>query len=121
MRKLSTVMAAVTFLGLGSGLVLADPYGTWKRPNGETAQVYTCGGKLCCKITKGAQVGFEMCHGMTKTGTDTWEGAAMKHPEAPLAFMTFNGTVTYSGSEFSIKGCAMGQSFCDAEKWDKIK
>jgi uncharacterized protein (DUF2147 family) len=120
MKILSTVIATVTFLGLGSGLVLADPNGTWKRPNGETAQVYSCGGKLCCKITQGVQVGFEMCHNMTKTGADTWEGAGMKHPEMP-GFMTFNGTVSYSGSSLSIKGCAIGQSFCDAETWVKIK
>jgi len=119
MRKLSTVMAATIFLGLGSGLVLAEPNGTWKRPNGDTAQMYSCGGKLCCKITKGAMPGFEMCHGMTKTGTDTWQGAGMKHPEMP-GFMTFNGTVTHSGSTLSIKGCAIGQVVCDAETWTKM-
>ncbi|MCC0006122.1 MAG: hypothetical protein H6872_13670 [Methylobacteriaceae bacterium] len=54
---------------------------------------------------------------MTKTGA-SWQGANMKHPSMP-GIMTFNGTVTFSASGLSIKGCAVGQSMCDAENWTK--
>jgi uncharacterized protein (DUF2147 family) len=120
MKKLWMIATAVGFIGLSNGQVWADPDGSWKRPNGETAEVYTCQGKLCCKITKGVQPGFEMCNSMSKTATNTWAGDGMKHPEMP-GFMTFNGTVTYSGSTLNIKGCALGQAFCDDETWTKLR
>jgi len=121
MKKLWMIALAVGFIGLSNGQVwAADPDGSWKRPNGETAEVYTCQGKLCCKITKGVQPGFEMCNSMSKTATNTWAGDGMKHPEMP-GFMTFNGTVTYSGSTLNIKGCALGQAFCDDETWTKLR
>ena len=120
MKRLWLIAIAATFIGLSNGQASADPEGVWQRPNGEIAQFYKCDGKLCCKIAKGATPGFEMCHGMAKTGKDMWQGSGMKHPEMP-GFMTFNGTVALSGSSLSIKGCAIGQVFCDAETWTKIK
>jgi uncharacterized protein (DUF2147 family) len=44
----------------------------------------------------------------------------MKHPSMP-GFMTFNGSVSVSASSLSIKGCAVGQSMCDAETWTRVK
>lgn len=120
MKSLWTIAVAAIFVAFSYGAVLADPEGTWKRPNNDIAQFYKCSGKLCCKITKGAVSGFEMCHGMTKTGDNVWQGGGMKHPEMP-GFMTFNGTVTLTGSTLSIKGCAVGQVFCDAETWTKVR
>ena len=101
------------------GVAQADPNGTWKRPNGDIVQVSTSGG-LRCRIVKGSQTGFEMCHGMAKTGASSWAGSKMKHPDMP-GIMTFNGTVTESGASISIKGCAIGQSLCDAETWSRVK
>ncbi len=92
--------------------------GDYRRPNGDEARVSVNGGKLYCKITSGKQAGFEMCHGMEKTGANSWQGANMKHPSMP-GVMTFNGTVTTTGSGLSIKGCAIGQSMCDAENWTR--
>ena len=88
--------------------------GDYKRPNGDAARVSVNGGKLYCKITSVAQAGFEMCHGMDKTGREILAGAQIKHPTMP-GMMTFNGTVTVTSSGLSIKGCAVGQSMCDAE------
>ncbi len=112
-------------LGLAGALISAsaagaDETGFYKRPNGDRAQVSINGGKLYCKIVEGSQPGFEMCHGMNKTGANTWQGAEMKHPSMP-GFMTFNGTVTFDAGGMSIKGCAVGQSMCDAENWTRIK
>ncbi len=88
--------------------------GDYLRKGSQTIKVFTSGGKLFCKRKSD---GFEMCHGMKKAG-NVWKGGNMKHPDMP-GFMTFNGTVTFSGAGLSIKGCAIGESFCDAEKWKK--
>lgn len=111
-------------MAVAAGLFLAAPAGAaesgmYKRPNGDPVQVSIRGGKLYCTITSGQRAGFEMCHGMAKKG-GSWQGANMKHPGMP-GFMTFNGTVTFSGSGLSIKGCAVGQSMCDSERWAKAK
>lgn len=111
----------VVFAGLvgvfAAGDVRADPSGSWKRPNGDMVQVSNAGGKLSCKIMKGSKPGFEMCNGMTGSGS-FWKGSGMKHPDMP-GFMTFNGTVQVSGSTLSIKGCAIGESLCDSETWSR--
>ena len=107
----ASVAAALTTQAMAQ-----DISGTYSRPNGDTAVVSMQGGKLFCKITAGKRVGFEMCHGMTETGPDVWQGAAMKHPSMP-GFMTFNGTVSPTKTGLRIKGCAMGQAMCDAESW----
>ena len=104
--------AAVGVIGLGftaCAARAAEVVGDYKRPNGDAARVSINDGKLYCKITTGAQAGFEMCHGMDKTGANVWQGSKMKHPTMP-GMMTFNGTVTVTASGISIKGCAIGQS-----------
>lgn len=96
-----------------------DPSGIWKRPNGDTVQVTSGGGKLMCQITNGDRSGFEMCNGMSGGG-NAWRGTAMKHPDMP-GFMSFNGTVAVAGTTLSIKGCAIGQSMCDSETWSRVR
>ena len=121
MRSVNFAVAfAVALIGLSHPAAAAEPSGTWVRPNDEVAQVSQHGGRLYCKIVTGKSPGFEMCHGMTKSGDDTWQGSAMKHPEMP-GFMTFNGTVTVQAASLSIKGCAIGQMMCDAETWTRKK
>jgi uncharacterized protein (DUF2147 family) len=92
--------------------------GRWVRPKGGTVQVTNSGGKLYGKIIDGKLAGFEMFNGMGKSGAGVWQGSAMKHPDMP-GFMTFNGTVTISGDTMTVKGCAIGQSMCDAETWSR--
>ena len=104
--------AAVTAPAFAAGVE-----GNWTRKNGDTVVASVKGGKLYCKITKGSKPGFEMCNGMAESG-GKWTGKKMKHPKMP-GFMTFNGTVTVSGNSLSIKGCAVGQSACDAETWTR--
>ena len=118
--KTETKILAALLLFAAPAAAFADPAGNWTRPNGEIASFYKCDGKLCCKIAEGKSPGFEMCNGMAQTGPDEWQGGGMKHPEMP-GFMTFNGTVTLSGTSLSIKGCAIGQMLCDAETWTKVK
>lgn len=118
-RFLGMAGVAALVVGVATGQAMADPSGTWKRPNGDTVQVVAGGGKLMCKIVKGSKPGFEMCNGMTGGGV-TWKGAGMKHPDMP-GFMTFNGTVAVSGASLSIKGCAIGESMCDQETWTRAK
>jgi len=96
----------------------SEAAGSYTRPNGDKVKVSVDGGKLYCKIVSGSQTGFEMCHGMSKTGADTWQGGNMKHPSMP-GMMTFNGTVVVASSGLSIKGCAIGQSMCDSEDWKR--
>lgn len=114
-------MAVLALAGTaaGGGPAQADPSGLWKRPNGETVQVTSGGGKLMCRITKGKKAGFEMCNGMGGIGS-AWRGSEMKHPDMP-GFMSFNGTVAVAGNSLSIKGCAIGQSMCDSETWTRVK
>jgi len=88
--------------------------GTYIR-KGKEVKVFTKGGRLYCRRSDG----FEMCNGMKKSGSK-WIGGNMKHPDMP-GFMTFNGTVTIGSSSLHIKGCAIGQSMCDAENWKKKK
>jgi len=114
---IATILTSTIAISTGAA---ADPTGSWKRPNGDAVEVYMCGGKLCGKITSGSQIGFEMLHGMSKTGGSTWQGANMKHPDMP-SVMTFNGTATQSGDRLEVKGCAIGESLCDAEQWTRSK
>ncbi len=95
-------------------------YGKWKRPDGSVALVSACGGKLCGHLVSGPQTGYEMFHGMAKTGPDKWQGNQMKNPSAP-GFMTFNGTAVLSGNTLSVQGCAIGQSMCGHENWTRTK
>ena len=93
--------------------------GNYARPNGDPVEVYECGGLLCGRINGGERNGFEMLHGMSATGANEWQGSQMKHPAMP-GFMTFNGTVTVvEGGALSVRGCAVGQAFCDAEVWQR--
>lgn len=120
-RIYRAALALVGLFALGFAALparAAEIAGDYKRPNGDETRVSVSGGKLYCKITSGKQAGFEMCHGMEKTGANSWQGANMKHPSMP-GMMTFNGTVTATGSGLSIKGCAIGQSMCDAESWTR--
>ncbi len=97
----------------------ASPWGKWKRPNGDIARVYQCGGGMCGVIEKGKRKGFVMFKGIKKQGK-AWKGD-MKHPEMP-GFMTFNGTVTMVGANrLKVQGCAIGNSMCDAETWTRVK
>ncbi|HMT14965.1 MAG TPA: DUF2147 domain-containing protein [Aestuariivirga sp.] len=114
------VMWGIAALAFTAGTALADgPQGTWKRQNGDTVKALVSNGKLYCKIVSGSKPGFEMCHGMAGSG-NTWAGGAMKHPSMP-GFMTFNGSVSVSGNSLSIKGCAVGKSMCDSERWSRVK
>lgn len=116
-RMVCARVVSVVALSLMAGAACAAESGTYRRPNGDIVKVTNSGGKLFCKITAGERAGFEMCHGMTKTG-GSWQGANMKHPS--MTIMTFNGTVTFTNAGLRIKGCAIGQSMCDAESWAKV-
>jgi len=113
-------LATVCLAGLAAAASAQEAPGSYKRPNGDTVRVSVSGGKLYCQIVAGTQPGFEMCHGMAKTGANVWQGAEMKHPSMP-GIMTFNGTVTVSPASLTIKGCAVGQSMCDSETWSRRK
>jgi len=112
---LATAVAAFVLMAIANTSAFAVG-GDYIRKGSQTIKVATKGGRLYC--TRKSD-GFEMCHGMTKQGK-AWKGGNMKHPDMP-GLMTFNGTVTFSGSGLSIKGCAVGQSMCDAENWKKKK
>ena len=120
MRVHRLAFAAAFVIGGVSVAHADEAAGTYKRPNGDPVRVSVNGGKLYCQITGGKQAGFEMCHGMAKTGANTWQGSGMKHPSMP-GFMTFNGTVTVTPASLTIKGCAVGQSMCDSETWARQK
>jgi len=109
-------LAGVLAMLIAAPAFAAGPEGQWKRPNGDTVTATVSGGKLYCKITAGSKPGFEMCNGMTESG-GSWTGKKMRHPS--MTIMSFNGTVTVSGNTLSIKGCAVGQSMCDSEKWSR--
>ncbi len=89
--------------------------GDYLRKEKDIINVFVKDGKLFCNR---AEDKFEMCHGMVKEGDD-WKGREMKHPDMP-GFMTFNGTVTITDTNLTIKGCAVGNSMCDTEVWTKI-
>ncbi|MFZ1682243.1 MAG: hypothetical protein WAT70_14575 [Rhizobiaceae bacterium] len=113
-RALSVAVVAAL---AAPALAAEDVEGRWLRPNGDVVVAAVADGKLACHIDTGSRPGFEMCHGMVRQG-DAWTGSGMKHPEMP-GFMTFNGTVVVFGDELKIKGCAIGQAFCDSETWTR--
>jgi len=113
--KFALVAFAFLFVGLWSHEAAAVG-GTYLRKGSQKIKVWVSGGKLYCRRKSD---GFEMCHGMTKSGSK-WKGGNMKHPDMP-GFMTFNGTVTFGATSLHIKGCAIGQSMCDAENWTLSK
>lgn len=115
----SKLVVFASFLGLAALTSLpaaaAGPDGIYTRPNGTTAKVWTCGGKLCATVQESK---FSMfLSGIAPAGDGVWKGD-MKHPDMP-GFMTFNGTVKTTAKGLSVQGCAMGQSMCDAEAWTK--
>ncbi len=117
-----SIIASATAMLLSMGIFAgsasaASPYGTWKRPNGTTAKVWKCGGKMCAKVISGKNAGFTMFRGLKKTGGNVWKGD-MKHPKMGTLF-TFNGTVKLRGRSMSVNGCMIGGSMCDAETWRK--
>lgn len=67
---------------------------------------------FCTRVSDG----YEMCNGMTKRDDGTWKGKKMKHPDMPR-WMSFNGTVTFTGGGLDIKGCTLG--ICDSESWTR--
>ena len=112
-KRIVAMLAAFLVTGIYAGAANAE--GMYLRKGKDKIKVATKGGKLYC--TRQSD-GFEMCNGMTKQ-SGQWKGGSMKHPDMP-GFMTFNGTVTMSGSSLSIKGCAIGESMCDSETWKKM-
>lgn len=117
--RMALIVAGALALAAPVAAAPAGLAGLYKRPNGETAQVTVEGGKLYCKIMHGVAEGFEMCNGMALANGDSWQGRSMKHPEMP-DFMTFTGTVTRTDIGLAVKGCAVGQSMCDLEKWVRM-
>lgn len=116
MRLLKFAALALCFAIVGAYSLPAEAAGgMYLRKGKDKIKVSVSGGKLYCRRVSD---GFEMCHGMTKSG-NKWVGSRMKHPDMP-GFMSFNGTVVMSGSTLHIKGCAIGQSMCDAETWKKM-
>ena len=119
-RATLTLSAAAVTVGLLAAPALAaEPWGKWKRPGGDIAKVWKCGGGMCGSIVSGKKKGFVMFKGIKKQGK-AWKGN-MKHPNMP-SFMTFNGTVTMLGAnKLKVQGCAIGNSMCDAEVWARVK
>ncbi len=114
-KSVLTLLAAA-----GISVAIAGPAGAmgeYLRKETDKINVYVKEGKLFCTR---ASDNFEMCYGMEQENEgDEWKGSKMKHPDMP-GFMTFNGTVTFSDSGLTIKGCAAGNSMCDTEMWTKI-
>ena len=102
-------LAAAVFLA-GAGMAGAE---TYVREGSQEISVVDKGGKLYCTRVSD---GYEMCNGMTKQQDGSWKGKKMKHPDMPK-WMSFNGTVVFTASGLSIKGCAVGM--CDSEAWAK--
>ena len=118
-KALFAAVIAASGLALAGQAIAASPWGKWKRPNGDIAKVWKCGGGMCGAIEKGKRKGFVMFKGIKKAG-NVWKGD-MKHPDMP-GFMTFNGTVKLlSANKLKVQGCAIGQSMCDAETWVRVK
>lgn len=109
MKKIA--MAALA-LSLAAGAAQAEVM-TYLRKGGQEIRVSTDGGKLMCTRVSD---GFEMCNGMTEMSPGVWKGPKMKHPEMPK-FMTFKGTVVFSGDKLKIQGCILGGGVCDSEVW----
>jgi uncharacterized protein (DUF2147 family) len=101
-----------------SAQTMADILGNYTRPNGDSVLVADCNGLLCGHLTSGNKTGMEMLHGMESATPGEWRGNRMKHPSMP-GFMTFNGTVTVVEGNLSVRGCAIGEAFCDAEIWTR--
>ena len=110
-------MKTIALGGLTAGIALAfatvagaDAY---IREGTQEINVVDKGGRLYCTR---ASDGYEMCNGMTKQSDGSWKGKKMKHPDMPK-WMSFNGTVIFTASGLSTKGCAVGM--CDSESWKK--
>jgi len=110
-RKLGVALAAATVFSTAGATVASAE--TYIREGNQEIEVADKGGKLFC--TRKSD-GYEMCNGMTKQADGSWQGRGMKHPDMP-GFMKFRGTVIFSSSGLSIKGCAVG--ICDSESWTK--
>jgi len=111
-----TMKAAAAGVLLAAMAVPASAETTeWLREGSQTITVTDNGGTLHCTR---ASDGFEMCHGMKKTGNGTYAGPDMKHPDMP-GFMTFNGKVVMNSTHLKIEGCVLGGAVCDAEIWTR--
>lgn len=114
--KNSTIAGGIVTLGLALSMSApAFALDDYLRKEKDIINVFVKDGKLFCNR---AEDKFEMCHGMAQEG-EGWKGKKMKHPDMP-GFMTFNGSVSFTDTTLTIKGCAVGNSMCDTEVWTKI-
>ncbi len=114
-KSLFAGIAMTLALSFSAGSAFAGIDGNWKRKGGQAVKIWHCGPgkKLLC-----AQSGStRMFNGIKASGRNAWKGS-MKHPDMP-GFMTFNGTVKYSGSSVKVQGCMVGGSMCQSETWRK--
>ena len=68
MKTTRFALATLCLAGLAAAAAVQEAPGSYKRPNGDTVRVSVSGAKFYCQIVDGKQAGFEMCHGMSKTG-----------------------------------------------------
>lgn len=103
----------------------AEPWGTWVRPStGTQVNFYSCGGKLCAKITavkdqsRANTVGTVIMTGAPKSGDNEWRGDLLNTEDGK----TYSGVVTLEASGgLRLDGCALGGMICKGETWQKLK
>ena len=117
------VIGALTLVGAASAAFAGEATGTWVRPStGTIIKTYTCGDKLCAKITgvkdkaKQGTVGTVIVSGAIKTGTDSWKGDLLNTEDG----QTYNGVITLVGGGLTLKGCVLGGIICKGETWARV-
>ncbi len=93
---------------------LADPIeGKWKTQSGETAQISTCGGGYCVKLTTGKHAGKQI--GKLAGAGGKYSGKITD----PVNDKTYSGDASISGNSMKMRGC-VARILCRTQNWSRL-
>lgn len=113
MRLVPIVIAAMLAT---CGTAFADPIeGAWRTEAGPTAQISSCGGSFCIKLTSGKHAGKSIGK-LSAAGGGNYTGDITD----PNNDKTYSGKAALSGSRLKLSGCVLGGLICRSQNWAKL-
>ena len=126
--RFATILAGAALgFGLGTGVALADPSGTWTTDGGlSQVRIAPCGGSYCGTVVwtkdpdrkdvnSGKPVkGMTILTGLAETGPNEYKGKIYN----PQDGRNYTGYMTISGNSAKLKGCVV-RPLCKTQTWTK--
>lgn len=113
MRLVPIAIAAMLTL---TGTAFADPIeGSWRTEAGPTAQISSCGGSFCIRMTSGKHAGKSI--GKLKAAGDSNYAGSITDPSNDK---TYDGKAALAGNRLKLSGCVLGGLICRSQNWSKL-